>query len=278
LKDQKIGWPRKARTAYDFSGRYLTGDFTELPRIFHKAIRMSSPADWLSSPLGRQLLAAEGEMLRGLLDDVFGLELVQLGSWGASRQLLSQSRTRRQTVVAPQAARAAGLEVDVVADLTQLPIQTATVDGVLLPHTLEFEADPHAIVREADRVLTGEGQLIVLGFRPVSLWGLRSYGSRRGYPPGHSQMLSMGRVRDWLGLLGYEVVLQRHYLYSRPWDTGEASPRRILRRGLFNPLPSAGWMLKARKHLYRLTPIRHRFRERRPVFGQMPEPVKRNPS
>jgi SAM-dependent methyltransferase len=244
---------------------------------------IAGTADWLSSALGRQLLAAEGQVLRGLLDEVFGLELLQLGSWGASRELLSQSRTRRQTVIAPSAARASGLPVDVVAELSQLPVQTATVDAVLLPHTLEFETDPHAIVREADRVLTGEGQLIVLGFRPASLWGLRAAASRQGYPPGLKQMLGVGRVRDWLELLGYEVVLQRRYLYSRPWEAGSGhdsgTSRRILRRGLFNPLPSAAWLLKARKHVYRLTPLKHRFlRERRRVFGQLPEPVKRNPS
>ncbi len=239
----------------------------------------TGPAEWLSSGLGRQLLAAEGELLRGLLDDIFGLELLQLGTWGASRELLSQSRTRRQTVIGPAVAGVSGFEVDVVAELSQLPIQTATVDAVLLPHTLEFAPDPHAIVREADRVLTGEGQLIVLGFRPVSLWGLRSHASRQGYPAGLQQMLSMRRVCDWLGLLGYEVVLQRRYLYSRPWDTGDAGSRRILRRGLFNPLPAAAWLLKARKHVYRMTPLKHRFfRERRRVFGNVPEPVKRNPS
>ena len=240
------------------------------------------PADWLSTGLGRQLLAAEGELLRGLLDDVFGLQLVQLGTWGASRELLSQSRTQRQTVIAPASARVSGFEVDVVAELSRLPVQTATVDAVLLPHTLEFAADPHAIVREADRVLSGEGQLIVLGFRPASLWGLRSHASQQGYPPGLQQMLGMGRVRDWLELLGYEVVLQRRYLYSRPWGTGAGSggegSRRILRRGLFNPLPAAAWLLKARKHVYRMIPLKHRFRERRPVFGNLPEPVKRNPS
>jgi SAM-dependent methyltransferase len=235
----------------------------------------SRPADWLSSPLGRQLLVAEADLLRGLLDDVFGLELLQLGSWGASRELLSTSRTRRQTVVADSC----GGEVDIVAELAELPIQTASVDAVLLPHTLEFEADPHAIVREADRVLTGEGQLIVLGFRPVSLWGLRAAAARQGFPPGLQQMLGMGRVRDWLELLGYEVVLQRRYLYSRPWGVESRAPRRILRRGLFNPLPAAAWLLRARKHVYRMTPLRHRFfRERRPVFGALPEGAKRNPS
>ena len=89
-------------------------------------------------------------MLGSMLDDVFGLELLQLGSWGAARELLSASRIRRQTVIADVRRS----DVDVVASLSALPVQTASIDAVLLPHTLEFEADPHAIVREADRVLT----------------------------------------------------------------------------------------------------------------------------
>lgn len=237
--------------------------------------------EWLTSALGRQLLGAEAELLRGLLDDVFGLELLQLGTWGLSRELLSSSRTRRQTVIGPLRAASSGGEVDVVAELAALPVQSATVDAVLLPHTLEFAADPHAIVREADRVLHGEGQLIILGFRPISLWGLRAAASREGYPPGLKQMLGMGRVCDWLELLGYEVVQRRGYLFSRPWGHERAGPRRILRRGLFNPLPAAAWLLRARKHVYRMTPLRQRFfqRERRPVFGTvMPEPTRRHPS
>lgn len=249
-----------------------------MPRFFDNTSdppvpQAPGPAGWLASPLGQQLLAGEAEMLSGLLDDVFGLEMLQLGRWGSSRQLLSASRTRCQTVIADTS----GSEVDVVAQLSALPVQSASVDAVLLPHTLEFESDPHAIVREADRVLTGEGQLIVLGFRPVSLWGLRAAASRQGFPPGLRQLLGMGRVRDWLALLGYEVVLQRSYLYSRPWDLKAAKPRRVLRRGLFNPLPAAAWLLKARKHVYRMTPLRHRFRERRRVFGAaLPEPTARN--
>jgi SAM-dependent methyltransferase len=268
-------------TAYYFSPRYLTGGFTELPRIFHNAMPLSPPADWLSTPLGRQLLQAEAQLLRGLLDDVFGLELLQLGTWGASRALLSASRTRRQTLIAPAQDACSGCEVDVVAELSALPVQSATVDAVLLPHTLEFASDPHAIVREADRVLHGEGQLIVLGFRPASLWGLRATAAHDGFPPGLRQMQGVGRVRDWLELLGYEVVLQRGYLFSRPWGVDSSEPRRMLRRGLFNPLPAAAWMLKARKHVLRMTPLRHRFfqRERRRVFGgALPEPTHRNPS
>jgi SAM-dependent methyltransferase len=243
-------------------------------RFFHKGepdiAADTGPGPWLGTNLGRQLLQGESELLRGLLDDVFGLELLQLGGWGASRELLSGSRTRRQTLVAERAGGA----VDVVARLDQLPIQSASIDAVLLPHTLEFHADPQAVVREADRVLTGEGQLIILGFRPWSLWGLRSRASREGYPQGLMEPLSPRRVRDWLGLLGYEVVRQRSYLYSRPWDSDAPVTRRILRRGLFNPLPAAAWLLCARKHVYRMTPLRLRFAHgRRPAIGRLPEPT-----
>jgi SAM-dependent methyltransferase len=122
----------------------------------------SRPTDWLATSLGRQLVTAEATLLRGLLDEIFGLELLQLGSWGDSRELLAASRIRRQTVIAERP----GSGVDMLARLDALPVQTASVDAVLLPHTLEFESDPQAVVREADRVLTGEGQIIILGCAP----------------------------------------------------------------------------------------------------------------
>ena len=106
------------------------------------------------------------------LDDVFGWELLQLGLWGSRDGLLSGCRTRRHAVVAER--RSQSTDADIVARLAQLPIANAVVDAVVLPHTLEFETDPYAVVREADRVLAPEGQLVVLGFRPYSLWGFRS--------------------------------------------------------------------------------------------------------
>lgn len=234
----------------------------------------TAPERWLESPLGRSLVAAEAELLAGALDDVFGLELLQLGCWGPGRALLTGSRTRRQTIIAEQDGIG---PPDLYARLTALPIQRDCVDGVLLPHTLEFVADPQAVVREADRVLTGEGQLIVLGFRPFSLWGLRAAASRTGFPPGLRRLLPEWRVKDWLALLGYEVVQSRHYLFSRPWDRGRArEARRTLRRGLFNPLPAGAYLLKARKHVYTMTVVRPRLRERQKVIGPLVEPTTRS--
>ena len=87
------------------------------------------------------------------------------------------------------------------ARLSQLPIANGAVDAVVLPHTLEFETDPFAVVREADRVLAGEGHLIVLGFRPFSLWGFRSRAISRG-----GLLAPCARRRSWPSSEGYAVV------------------------------------------------------------------------
>ena len=107
--------------------------------------------------------------------------------------------------------------------------------------------------------------------------GLRAAASRAGFPPGLVQLLPERRVRDWLTLLGYEIVQTRHYLFNRPWQRGEGSgTRRSLRRGFLNPLPAGAYLIKARKHVYTMTPIRPRWRERRKVFGGLAEPTTRN--
>ncbi|MEZ5512783.1 MAG: methyltransferase domain-containing protein [Steroidobacteraceae bacterium] len=239
---------------------------------------------WLAGPLGSAVLRAEAELLHEALDDVFGWELVQMGLWGAARELLGGCRTQRKTVVAqvPHRLSSQGNNdgaPDVIARLSQLPIANASVDAVLLPHTLEFETDPYAVVREADRVLAGEGQLLVLGFRPWGLWGLRGRAVRRGFPPGARRSLSDGRVKDWLELLGYDVVTVKRYLFAPPWGQPEKSPTGgslLLKRGWLRLWPAGAYLLKARKRVYTLTPIRPRYRERPQVIGGLVKPTTRN--
>ena len=241
-----------------------------------KRDRDAALSAWWVSALGGALLAAESELLGEALDDVFGWELLQVGAWGAAREMLAGSRTRRATLIALPGT---GGAADIVARPSQLPIMSDSVDAALLPHTLEFAPDPYAIVREVDRVLSGEGQLLLLGFRPLSLWGLRARWSRAGFPPGMRRVLPERLLREWLVLLGYEVVQTRRYLYSAPWSGGLAAPGRtgrLLRRGLTYPLPAGAYLLKARKRVYTLTPIRPRLRERPKVLGSLVKPTTRS--
>jgi SAM-dependent methyltransferase len=222
------------------------------------------------------LLAAESELLSAALEDVFGWELLQVGAWGKARELLHGSRSRRQSVVA--AAAFAG-SANIIGRPSLLPVSGDCVDAVLLPHTLEFAPDPYAVLREVDRVLVGEGQLLVLGFRPWSLWGMRARWSRTGFPPGMRRVLSERLLREWLVLLGFEVIAVQRYLYLSPWSrglsTGEGTGR-MLRPGLTYPLPAGAFLLKARKRVYTLTPVRARFREKPAVIGGLVKPTTRS--
>jgi SAM-dependent methyltransferase len=236
-------------------------------------------ATWWRSPRGRLLVGAERELLRDALDDVFGWELLQVGAWGPERDLLGAARTRHCTVAASLAHVRAGVHADVVTRGTQLPFASDSVEAVLLPHTLEFAADPYALIREVDRILTGEGQLLVLGFRPMSLWGLRSVASRGAFPPGVQRLLSERRLREWLALLGYELSPVRRFLFGLPWGKS-SNPTRALRRGFTSGWPAGAYLLRARKRLCAGTPMRLRWkdRERVHVLAGLARPTTRNPS
>jgi SAM-dependent methyltransferase len=240
------------------------------------AERDAALGSWWASPLGRALLAAESELLAAALEDIFGWELLQIGAWGTGRELLRGSRTRRQSLLTLPSFPGGA---DIIARPSHLPVMSDCIDAALLPHTLEFAADPYAILREADRVLVGEGQLLLLGFRPLSLWGMRARWSRTGFPPGMRRVLSERLVREWLVLLGYEVVAEQRYLYLGPWSRGLADGEgtgRLLRAGLTYPLPGGAYLLKARKRVYTLTPIRPRLRDKAAVIGGLVKPTTRS--
>jgi len=227
---------------------------------------------WFASPRGAAVLALEAALVTEELEDCFGWQTLQLGVWGEGRALLRGARTRAQSLIAMRPTP----EADVLSRLTQLPVASAAVDTVLLPHTLEFEPDPYAVLREADRVLAGDGKLVILSFAPWSLWGLRAVTTRNGYPPGLRRLLSAQRLRDWLRLLGYDIGENRRYLHELPWGEPDPGAAR-LRRSWWYPLPGGAYVLKARKRLHSLTPVRPLLRERRAsVLGGLTEPSSAN--
>jgi SAM-dependent methyltransferase len=225
------------------------------------------PNDWFASPLGARVLREEAALAMQALDDVFGFELLQVGAWGPMRHLLDGARTQHTTLLAPELT--AG--VTLCAPLDTLPFGSDSIDAILLPHTLELVEDPYAVLREAERVLTAEGCLLICGFNPFSGWGARrlfgQYFGRPAFPPETQRMLSERRLRDWVALLGLDVDSVRGYLGFLPL-TGrgsDAQPRRALMAGAY--------LLKARKRVSTLTLVRPRRRARQRVLVGAAEPT-----
>ena len=230
---------------------------------------------WFDSMLGTSLLELEQRVLADALTDVFGFELLQLGRWGESVDLLAGARTQHHCTLAPDAAGPGAIR----ADFSALPIASASVEAVLLPHTLELAPHPHQLLREVERVLTGEGHLLACGFNPFGPWGLRHLASRGRFPPPSARLISEGRLRDWLVLLGFEVVDARRYLFVPPWNQRLSGRSRawLESRGPRFAAPLAGaYLVKARKRVRALTPIRPAWQRAPAVVGGLAEPTSRN--
>jgi SAM-dependent methyltransferase len=190
----------------------------------------NSLQEWLATPLGQYLLEKEQAYLDEVTPDIFGFHALQLGIPGTD--LLRASR------IAHRMRIAASDTPDLYARSHELPLATQSIDLVLLPHVLEFGDEPHRILREVDRVMMPEGRLIIVGFNPWSLWGLRSaMGPSRGTYPWNGRFVSLLRVKDWLALLGFDVSAGRLVAYAPPFDN--AKLRR--RFGFMEPAGDRWW-------------------------------------
>lgn len=229
---------------------------------------------WLATPLGRRCLANEQRLMRRALERVFGEQLLQIGAWGARNTFLRYARTQRRALIDWRA----GVAADVVCDPEQLAVASDSVDAVLLPHTLEHTASPHALLREVDRVLRADGHLIVLSFAPGGLWGLRHLLSARGYPEGRDRVIREGRLRDWLELLSFDVTPATRYCHTPPLE-GAKQLRFLPREELAQkwlPIVSGGYLLRAQKRVHPLTPVRlWRRPSRLRAVGGLVEPTTR---
>lgn len=229
--------------------------------------------DWLKTPLGEALLLQEARVVEEALDGVFGEQCLQLGAWGGNRAFLRFARTQRSALLAESTIG----EPSAVGKLHQLPIASDSIDAVLMPHTLDYSDRPHAILREVDRVLRRDGRLIILGFKPGGLWGLRRLIPGAGIPPGADNLISDRRLRDWLKLLDMRIQGSSRYFFRWPLPSKKARvSSKWERRGqAWWPELSACYMLSAQKRVSALTPVRPVWRRQPKVVAGLAEPSTR---
>lgn len=191
-------------------------------------------AAWWASPPGRHLLQWERQRFDAAVANLFGYHALQLGlpeldalatnrmphRWLALPEPLAAQPAPDTAPLPAALAASAGFErpVALITHAAALPFAAQSLDLVLLPHTLELSADPHAVLREVERVLVPEGRVVIAGLNPASLWGLRQcagqWAERWGLTPPASDHLFVPetgdwiapwRLRDWLRLLDFEL-------------------------------------------------------------------------
>ncbi|MFT4266733.1 MAG: methyltransferase domain-containing protein [Xenophilus sp.] len=180
--------------------------------------------EWFQTPAGRYLSAWEEAQFDEAVADIFGYHALQLGLPELPALRANRMPHRWIAVPGPGCAQAA-----LACDFAALPFPANSLDLLALPHSLELGPEPHAALREVERVLVPEGRVAICGFNPTSLWGLRQRRARlyrrlgfgEPYLPAQGEFIGYWRLRDWLRLLGFEVESSRFGLY-RPAVGGQA--------------------------------------------------------
>ena len=199
---------------------------------------------WLRTPPGQCLLRWEQQQIDQAVTDVFGYHALQLGLPSLQglranrmphRWLATDGPPVEPVTVPPAFDQDLGsLPMEPGAalqcDFDALPFPNQSLDLVVLPHALELSRDPHLTLREVERVLVPEGRVMILGFNPASMWGLRQrlgrtrravgLGARRTlFLPRAGEFLGYWRLRDWLRLLSFEVEGGRFGCFRPPYNS-----------------------------------------------------------
>lgn len=233
-------------------------------------------AGWYSTPLGQALEEAELAAIREALGTLFGFHLLLVAPPWQGTPIDASRISHRMTM-----SSAWSPSSSLVGKPDKLPISADILDLIILPHTLEFADNPHEVLREVDRSLIPEGQVLILGFNPFGLWGLWRllHGWRRRLPR-TGRFISHSRLRDWLALLGFDTLSCRPVFFRPPLQSLAGGQRlqlldRLAGRGW--PIPAAAYLLLARKRVIGLTPVRPRWRPRRGLLsGGLIEPSPRS--
>jgi SAM-dependent methyltransferase len=241
------------------------------PQVFAALCR------WYRSPLGSLVAAEERAALRELVEDLFGYHLVQVGAIGADAGHLAACPIRHKVVLSVDLPRDG--EGGAVTENFRLPLATDSIDVVIFPHVLEFSVDPYHMLREADRILIPGGRLLVCGFNPLSLCGIRRWWpTLRREVPWSGRFLSYNRLEEWMSLMGLEIERSDVRLYRPP-----VKGARTLRRFAFLDRYGSRWwpmfgglhVVRAVKRESLIRPIESRWKRLRPVRAGAIEPTTR---
>lgn len=228
------------------------------------AIKQQSIYDWFEDSLGRTIQANEVDRLRPVLSSLYAVRAVQLGTIG-SFDLLGSCDAPSSYLVDTLNLGTVGSAGRVNAEPESLPFDHKSIDLALLPHTLDFSAEPHQVLREVERVLVPEGHIVILGFNPISLWGLRklfTFGSRKKIP-WNANFIGLRRMKDWLKLMQFEITGGSMLYYRPPLERASFLDRLFVMDKVGDrwwPMMAGVYLLVAKKRVVGVTPLRPRWR------------------
>ncbi len=190
--------------------------------------------EWFKTPLGNSIVSQERQKCTQLVPSGYYARSLQIGvpwvnycaditvstrfvidteypvqaTYGRSQT--SDSLSSAEPIVDTQCYYA-------VSSSNALPFPEKTHDLIVLPHTLDFCAEPHGVLRQASQILVAKGCIVIIGFNLVSFYGMTKLFKKTKKNIGHDgHYYRVGRVQDWLALLGFDLVGAAMTVYRPP--------------------------------------------------------------
>lgn len=173
---------------------------------------------WFQTALGRSLLSSQREAIETVIANFYGFHQAEIGV--SHRVPVGNiSQLGHRFFVLPQWAPDLP-ENSVISQSEALGLEHDIADLVILHHALDFSTTPHQTLREASRILKPSGHVVIVGFNPLSTWGLRKVmtRARQANGPWACRFISGSRVEDWLSLLDFKVMNLQYRFYALPFN------------------------------------------------------------
>lgn len=222
----------------------------------HRAIQQWQ--QWLLQPFGNKLLEAENKILPSLLSNYYGKHALLIGV-PSQKKLLMTNSIPHQVLLSPLINKNHGLPF-IESEFYELPIASASINLVLVPHTLEYMDNPRKVLMEACRIVKPEGHIIIFGFNPYSLWGLKKKFMKENHTPWSNNFISATKVKQWLELADFELVKQSFLLFRPPLQYHDRLYQNLsalewIGKKCWSPFGGV-YMLMAKAKVIPLTPIK----------------------
>ena len=209
-----------------------------------------SPQEWFKSPLGQYLLNLEYGYINPVVMDTFGFYAIQMGNFDID--FLDHSRI-------PNKFSLNSNHADLMASNEALPFDEASVDLIIAPHILEQMAEPYELLKEIHRVLVPEGRLIISGFNPMSLWGIKRLLSFDIDYTWNTKFIPLSKIKEWLPIIGLEMVEGKMGCYVPPIQQSSWLKKLHTMEKLGDrwwPMLGGFYFLVIQKRVHGMTPIR----------------------
>ena len=204
---------------------------------------------WYQTPRGKLLKELEADYLQKSITVSCQQIILQIGGLGWESEFIDCTLYKKYTVLDAKSL-GCDIAIKIQAKAYCLPVQSESIDMIIVPHMLEFDTHRFQTMREIERVLKPEGLVVILNFNPWSFWVRYQFlWDKKMADSWGGHFLSRARVFDWLKLLNFEVIMSSEFNL----DSISSKQGKFIRYG--HSFFFTAYAVKAIKRRYNIIPL-----------------------